>query len=52
MNKIEQTPLIEVRGLKKYFKKSGKTLHAVDDINLSIMPGTTLGAAAFCPCCG
>ena len=24
MNKIEQTPLIEVKGLKKYFKKNGK----------------------------
>ena len=50
MNKIEQTPLIEVRGLKKYFKKSGKTLHAVDDINLSIMPGTTLGVVGESGC--
>ena len=50
MNKIEQTPLIEVKGLKKYFKKNGKTLHAVDDINLTIQRGTTLGVVGESGC--
>ena len=50
MNKTEQTPLIEVNGLKKYFKKSGKTLHAVDDINLTIKKGTTLGVVGESGC--
>jgi len=30
----EQTPLIETRALKKYFKTSKGVLHAVDDINM------------------
>lgn len=50
MNKTEQTPLIEVNGLKKYFKKNGKTLHAVDDINLTIQKGTTLGVVGESGC--
>jgi len=50
MSKIEQTPLIEVKGLKKYFKKNGNTLHAVDDINLTIEKGTTLGVVGESGC--
>lgn len=50
MSKTEQTPLIEVRGLKKYFKKNGNTLHAVDDINLTIEKGTTLGVVGESGC--
>ena len=34
--------LIEVRGLKKYFKVSGRLLHAVDDVNLIIHENETL----------
>lgn len=50
MNNIEQTPLIETRDLKKYFTKKGKTLHAVDDINIKIQKGTTLGVVGESGC--
>ena len=50
MNNIEQTPLIEVKNLKKYFTKKGSTLHAVDDINLTIAKGTTLGVVGESGC--
>ena len=39
MNKTEQTPLIEVNGLKKYFKKNG-----------TIQKGTTLGVVGESGC--
>ena len=35
-------PLIEIKGLKKYFKTPAGLLHAVDDVNLSIAKGETL----------
>ncbi len=46
-----QTPLIETRGLKKYFdiSKTSK-LHAVDDIDLKIYPGKTLGVVGESGC--
>ena len=42
--------LIETRGLKKYFKTSRGLLHAVDDINLTIPRGSTLGIVGESGC--
>lgn len=45
-------PLVETKNLKKYFKTGAGMLHAVEDVNLKIMPGKTLGvvgAAAESP---
>ena len=48
---ITQTPLIETRGLKQYFDVGGGSkLHAVDDVNLKIMPGMTLGVVGESGC--
>lgn len=39
-----KTPILEVRGLKQYFRVSGgKTVKAVDDISFTIEKGTTFG---------
>ena len=46
----EMTPLIETRNLKKYFKTSRGMLHAVDDINIKIEKGTTLGVIGESGC--
>ena len=46
----EQTPLIETRALKKYFKTSKGVLHAVDDINMKIEKGSTLGVVGESGC--
>ncbi len=37
------SPLIEVRGLKKYFGASERPVRAVDDVSFAIRPGETLG---------
>jgi len=37
------TPLIEVRNLKKYFEIGKRSLRAVDDVSFSIRAGETLG---------
>ena len=37
------TPLIQTKGLKKYFSTPHGLLHAVDDVNISIEAGQTLG---------
>ncbi|MEL7622588.1 MAG: oligopeptide/dipeptide ABC transporter ATP-binding protein [Clostridiales bacterium] len=42
--------LIYTEGLKKYFKTPGGLLHAVDDINLSIPAGQTLGVVGESGC--
>lgn len=36
-------PIIEVKGLKKYFQTPRGLLHAVDDVTFSIERGKTLG---------
>ena len=46
----ERTPLIETRGLKKYFSVAGGKLHAVDDVNLKIYEGQTLGVVGESGC--
>ena len=43
-------PIIETRNLKKYFKVSKGLLHAVDDVNLKIYPGRTLGVVGESGC--
>ena len=47
---INETPLIETVGLKKYFKVSKGDLHAVDDINIKIFPGKTIGVVGESGC--
>ena len=37
------TPILEVKNLKKYFKTPKGMLHAVDDVSFSIEKGRTLG---------
>ena len=36
-------PLIEVRGLRKDYRRGGEVLHAVDGIDLALMPGESVG---------
>ncbi|MGL5752537.1 MAG: ABC transporter ATP-binding protein, partial [Paraclostridium sp.] len=42
--------LLEVKNLKKYFNVNGGSLHAVDNINLSIKEGETLGIVGESGC--
>lgn len=44
------TPLIETKNLKKYFATSRGLLHAVDDVNISINKGETLGIVGESGC--
>lgn len=44
------TPLIETRHLKKYFETPRGLLHAVDDVNLTIERGKTLGVVGESGC--
>jgi ABC-type oligopeptide transport system ATPase subunit len=53
----ETKPLLTVSGLKKYFPIKGgifgrtvKNVHAVDGVNLSVMPGETLGVVGESGC--
>ena len=43
-------PVIETVGLRKYFKTSKGMLHAVDNINLKILQGETLGVVGESGC--
>lgn len=43
-------PLIETKHLKKYFKTGSGMLHAVDDVNISIERGHTLGVVGESGC--
>ncbi len=44
------TPLIETVNLRKYFRTGKGVLHAVEDINLKIDPGKTLGVVGESGC--
>ena len=44
------TPVIEVKGLKKYFPTPRGLLHAVDDVTLTIHKGETLGVVGESGC--
>jgi peptide/nickel transport system ATP-binding protein len=48
--KIGGEALLDVRNLKKYFKVHEGTLHAVDDVSLSISKGLTLGLVGESGC--
>ena len=43
-------PLLETVNLKKYFKTSKGNLHAVDNINLQVAEGSTLGIVGESGC--
>ncbi|MBQ6519938.1 MAG: ATP-binding cassette domain-containing protein [Anaerolineaceae bacterium] len=43
-------PLLEIKGLKKYFKTPRGLLHAVDGVNFSIDTGKTLGVVGESGC--
>ncbi len=47
---VENFPLIETRNLKKYFKTSRGALHAVDNINIKLYPGKTIGVVGESGC--
>ena len=47
---MSDTPILQVEGLKKYFKTSRGTLHAVDDVTFSIERGKTLGIVGESGC--
>lgn len=44
------TPFIQTKDLKKYFKTGSGMLHAVDNVNLSIEKGQTLGVVGESGC--
>lgn len=44
------TPLLETVHLKKFFKTAGGMLHAVEDVNLKVYPGKTLGVVGESGC--
>ena len=51
MTNMENKPIIETIGLKKYFDVGGKKkLHAVDDVNMKIYKGQTLGVVGESGC--
>lgn len=43
-------PLLEVHGLKKYFRNKAGLLHAVDDVDFTIEEGKTLGVVGESGC--
>ena len=49
-NNAVSAPMIEVRRLKKYFKVKNSWLHAVDNIQLKIANGKTLGVVGESGC--
>ena len=46
----QNTPLLEVQNLKKYFSTPGGMLHAVDDVSFKLMKGETLGLVGESGC--
>ncbi|GHV11566.1 ABC transporter ATP-binding protein [Spirochaetia bacterium] len=44
------TPLIETKGIRKYFKTQRGLLHAVEDVNLTVEAGQTLGVVGESGC--
>jgi peptide/nickel transport system ATP-binding protein len=44
------TPLVELKGLKRYFDTPKGKLHAVDDINMSFYEGKTMGVVGESGC--
>ncbi len=51
MADMTKKPLVEIKGLKKYFPVgSGKTLKAVDDVDMEIYEGETMGLVGESGC--
>ncbi len=50
MNPVSDSPLLETRGLKKFFKVRGGLLHAVDNVSITIPARTTLGVVGESGC--
>ena len=50
MSTAANTPLLEVRNLKKYFKTKRGMLHAVDNVSFTIERGKTLGIVGESGC--
>ncbi len=50
MAEDKKTPIVETINLCKYFKTPRGQLHAVEDVNLSILPGKTLGVVGESGC--
>ena len=50
MSETVNAPLVEAKGLKKYFKTKRGMLHAVDNISFSIERGKTLGIVGESGC--
>jgi len=48
--KVNMSVLIETKNLKKYFATPNGLLHAVDDVNLTIEEGTTMGVVGESGC--
>ena len=47
---MSSSPILEVEGLKKYFKTPKGMLHAVDNVTFSVRPGKTLGIVGESGC--
>ena len=47
---VSSSPILEVEGLKKYFKTPKGMLHAVDNVTFSVRPGKTLGIVGESGC--
>ena len=47
---MDNTPIIEVRNLKKYFKNRDQVNHAVDDVSFTINRGETVGVVGESGC--
>lgn len=48
---VQMTPLLQIKGLKKYYSVgNNRALHAVDDIDASIVKGKTLGVVGESGC--
>lgn len=51
MERNSNTPIVQTIGLRKWFKlNGGAMLHAVDNVNLKIFPGETLGVVGESGC--
>ena len=50
MENVSNVPLIETRGLKKFFKVRGGLLHAVDNVSITIPARKTLGVVGESGC--
>ena len=50
VNTVSDVPLIETRGLKKFFKVRSGLLHAVDNVNITIPARRTLGVVGESGC--